>query len=89
MKQIIAAKTGADVTQTICIPNDRFVSIAASGLAGAEVIDIEIDLNGTWVAPAPAIQLSVAATYIQIAGPCTYRVNKPVTAGAVAVFAEI
>ena len=89
MKEIIAAKTGADVTQQIYLPNgDNWASIAASGLAGAEVISLEIDLNGTWTAPVPAIELTTAATYIQVAGPGTYRINKPITAGPVAVFRQ-
>jgi hypothetical protein len=88
MRTLIAATTAANTLKTFCVPNDRFVSLAVTGLDGTETINVEIDCGGTWIAPLPLIQFSTALTYMQVAGPCTYRVNKPITANPVAVFIE-
>jgi len=88
MKEIIAAKTAGDTSQKVQVTQARYVSIAQSGLAGVEVITFDIDLDGTWTAVMPAMQLTAATNLIQLAGPATYRINKPVTAGNCAVFME-
>ena len=87
MKTLIEATTAAD-DALIFIPDDKFVSIAQSGLAAAEVISFEIDLDGTWTAIVPAIELTATENYIQIAGPNTYRVVKGVTASPTTVYVE-
>lgn len=88
MKKVITATTAADTSNTLQVPNGHYASIAQTGLAGIEVITLDIDLNGTWTPILPAIELSATANYIQVAGPAAYRINKPTTAGAVAVFTD-
>jgi hypothetical protein len=88
MKELIAATTDANTDEVISIPDDSYYSFAQTGLAGAETIDFEISLGGAWTGVLPAIQLTATVNYIQLAGPAAYRINKPSTAGAVAVYAE-
>jgi len=88
MKEIIAPTLGAVTDKTIHIPSDGYFSFAQSGLAGVEVISFEINLDGTWTPVTPAIQLTATSNFIQVAGPATYRINKPITAGLTSVYLE-
>ena len=85
MRTLIAAQTAAAI-QDINIASDEYVSLAQSGLVGIEVVKLQVDLDGTWTDILPAIELSATGNYIQVAGPGSYRIVKPVTAGAAAVF---
>lgn len=88
MKKIIAAKTAPDVTQVVSNPTGNYYSFAQTGLAGSEVIDFQINLDGTWTSVIPPIQLTATNNFIQLSGPAAYRVNKPTTASPVAVFSD-
>lgn len=88
MKKVISATTEADVSVEVNIPGDNFISFVATGL-GSETISIEPYLeDGVYLPVVPAIELTSTANYIQVAGPATYRINKPATAAAVAVYLE-
>jgi len=85
MKELITPKTGAE-TKSLYIVNDKFVSLAASFLAGAEEITINILLAGVSTPVIPKIALTASENIIQLAGPNTYEIVKPTTAGAVGVY---
>ncbi len=88
MKKVIDATTDADTSVEVNIPGDNFISFAATGL-GAETIVIEPYLeDGVYLATVPAIELTAAQDFVQVAGPATYRINKPSTAAPVAVYIE-
>lgn len=88
MKELLAPTTSADTSKKIIISDDRFVSVAANGLAGAEEVTFDIDLNGTWVAIATSStpKLDASNNLTQLAGPNTYRVNKDATVASVGVY---
>ena len=88
MKELLVPKTGADSTKKIHINNDRYVSVSANNLAGAETVSFHINQGGTWAAPVPAIELTATENYIQLAGPNTYLAVKSVTAGACGIYQE-
>lgn len=87
MKTLIEPTTSA-VTKKLHINTDRFASVAHDGLAGAEKITFNISLDGTYTPILPEVALDATLNYIQIAGPNTYEVVKPVTASAVGVYIE-
>lgn len=85
MKTIIEPTTAAE-TKSLYIPDDRFVSIAHDGLIGGEEITINIILNGISTPVVPKIALSAAENIIQLAGPNSYDVLKPITANPVGFY---
>ena len=85
MKTLIPATTKA-ATHIIYIQSDNWVSIAHDGLTGIEELSVEIDLDGTWTPVTPPIVLSESNNYMQLSGPNSYRLVKPVTANPVAIF---
>lgn len=85
MRTLIEPTTDAKVNK-IFIPDDRFISVAHDGLAGIEKISFQIELNGTFVAIIPAVEMTAAGNYIQIAGPNTYKVLKDATVASVGVY---
>jgi hypothetical protein len=87
MKKVIDSTTSAG-TFTFFVPTDKFVSIAQVGLSGAEIINIEVDLAGTWVQILPAVILNVSINMIQLGGPGTYRIVKPSTVNPTEVYLE-
>lgn len=87
MKEIIAPTTDASASVKLHINSDRYVSVSANNLAGAEEVTFDVEMNGSWVALAPAVKLDASTNTIQLAGPNTYRINKDSTAGACGVYA--
>jgi len=92
MRELIAPTTDATTAFSIYAPMDRFIGLAQGGPSGSlgagETISLEINLGGVWTPILPAIELTDATNYIQIAGPAKYRINKSPTAAAVGVYLE-
>lgn len=84
MKAIIPATTEA-VNKTIQVPDDGYISFGQTGLTGTEQIKLQINMGG-WVDSLPGITMDKDNNYIQVAGPNTYRIVKPVTASPVTVY---
>lgn len=87
MKEIIAPITAASATKKLHINSDRYVSVGADNLAGAEEVTFDVNMGGNWEPLAPAVKLDASTNVIQLAGPNTYRINKDATAGACGVYA--
>lgn len=84
MRTIIAPTTSAE-TKLIRVDSDEYVSVAQYGLEGTEKITFEIDMDG-WKPVLPELALYSNENYVQIAGPNTYRINKPVTVSPTGVY---
>ena len=85
MKKLFVATTDA-VEKIIFQVNDGYFSVAQTGLAGAEEIKLQISLDDVWTDIVPSIVLSATANYIQVSGPATYKIVKPVTASPATVY---
>ncbi len=81
----IAAVTAAD-TKLLSLNNGQSVTISASGLAGAEVIDVQV-LQGT-VYASVGEELTVAEPAKILDGPGQYQISKGVTVGVVGVYID-
>ena len=86
---IIAAKTAAE-TVLLDTGNYSRVTLAAGGLAGAEVLTVNIVMpDGTLVTAkdesGAAAAVSATTNSIVLAGGPTYSIGKPTTAGAASV----
>ena len=83
--------TGASTITNISAYGDRLpMTLIASGLGAAEVIDIQIETTeGVYVnvfQDGTQVQLTDVNNVVTVYGPGTYSVVKGVTAGAVGVF---
>lgn len=87
MRVLIPAMTSAD-TSTLSIADDGYSSLAQSGLTGTETITLQVDLAGVWTDVVPQIALSVNYNYVQVAGPGTYRISKPITVSPTTVYVD-
>ena len=87
MKTVIAPTINA-ATHEFFVPTDQFVSIAQNGLSGAELVGIDADMDGTWVQVLPVVILDTSVNLIQLGGPCTYRINKPITTNPTGLYLE-
>ena len=87
MKELISPKTEADA-RSIYIPADRFMTVAHDGLSGTEEITFRMKMGGVMQDIKPKVSLTANRNMLQIAGPLTYEVIKPVTANAVGVYIE-
>ena len=72
---------------------DKEVTVIAVGLAGSETIDIQISHDGgitfnNLYESGGQIQLTTTVSAITIQGPGIFRLNKGITAGAVAAYAS-
>lgn len=85
MRELIPA-TLAAVTKSVMIPTAKYASIAQTGLTGTELITISISVGDTYVPITPTVGLTASTNYIQLAGPNSYEIVKPVTASPVAVY---
>lgn len=85
---VSAAVTGS---QGFSVPSlGQSVGLKSSGLAGSEVVTIQVEVNGTFidlVEGGATITLTVANPHRTINGSGIYRVTKLSTAGAVTVTA--
>jgi len=83
-----AAVTGS---QGFSVPSlGQSVGLKSSGLAGSEVVTIQVEVNGTFidlVESGAVVTLTVANPHRTINGSGIYRVTKLSTAGAVTVTA--
>lgn len=82
MRELIPA-TLAAVTKSVMIPTAKYASIAQTG---TELITISISVGDTYVPITPTVGLTASTNYIQLAGPNSYEIVKPVTASPVAVY---
>jgi len=87
MKTVIEPKTQAE-DYIFFVPTDQFVSIGQNGLSGAELVGIEADMGGIWVQVLPVVILDTSINLIQLGGPCTYRLNKPITTNPTGLYLE-
>ena len=85
MKTLIEPTVDA-VTESMYIPDDRYFSLAQNGLTGGEEITVNIRIGATSVPVVPKVAVSVAENLIQLAGPNTYEIIKPVTASPTGVY---
>lgn len=86
--KILIKEQLTSAVEDISIPDDKYSSFAQSGLSGTEVIKLQIDLAGTWADIVPAVELTAVSNYMQVTGPGTYRVVKPVTANPTTVYVD-
>jgi len=89
---LIDAQTAASTgSQGFSVPSlGQSVGLKSSGLAGAEVVTIQVEINGTFidlVEDGAVVTLTVANPHRTINGSGIYRVTKLSTAGAVTVTA--
>lgn len=89
---LIDAQTAAvTASQGFSVPSlGQSVGLKSSGLAGAEVVTIQVEVNGTFidlVESSAVVTLTVANPHRTINGSGIYRVTKLSTAGAVTVTA--
>ena len=89
---LIDAQTAASTgSQGFSVPSlGQSVGLKSSGLAGAEVVTIQVEINGTFidlVESSAVVTLTVANPHRTINGSGIYRVTKLSTAGAVTVTA--
>lgn len=89
---LIDAQTAAvTASQGFSVPSlGQSVGLKSSGLAGSEVVTIQVEVNGTFidlVEDDAVVTLTVANPHRTINGSGIYRVTKLSTAGAVTVTA--
>ena len=89
---LINAQSGAVTgSQGFSVPSlGQSVGLKSSGLAGSEVVTIQVEVNGTFidlVESGAVVTLTVASPHRTINGSGIYRVTKLSTAGAVTVTA--
>ena len=89
---LINAQTAAvTYSQGFSVPTlGQSVGLKSSGLAGAEVVTIQVEVNGTFidlVEGGAVVTLTVANPHRTINGSGIYRVTKLSTVGAVTVTA--
>jgi hypothetical protein len=88
IKLLIDEQTAEVTTAAFNIDNIYPLTVAASGLAGNETVDVQIEINGTYVdvyESGTQIQLTETGNIIQI-NPCgVYRLYKALTVGPVSV----
>ncbi len=89
---LIDAQTAASTgSQGFSVPSlGQSVGLKSSGLAGSEVVTIQVEVNGTFidlVEGGAVVTLTVANPHRTINGSGIYRVTKLSTAGAVTVTA--
>lgn len=83
---LITATTGAVTSPRFELKlTDLPATISATGLAGAEVVDIQISQNGGSTFADTGMQLTAAENTKVISGPGIYKADKDATAGSVAV----
>ncbi len=87
MKTLIVTQLTAAV-EDVSIQDDEYVSFGQSGLSSSEVIKFQVDFNGVWTDIMPAVELTAFSNYMQVAGPGTYRVVKPVTTNPTTVYVD-
>jgi hypothetical protein len=88
---IDAQSTANTGNQGFSVPSHgQSVGLKSRGLAGSEVVTIQVEVNGTWidlVEGGSVVTLTVANPHRTITGSGIYRVTKLSTAGAVTVTA--
>ena len=84
MKVLIPSTTQA-VSKLVQVDSDEYLSFGQVGLSGAEAITFQVDMDG-WKDIVPTIALTVDNNYIQVAGPGTYLLVKPITAAPTGVY---
>lgn len=89
---LIDAQTAAvTASQGFSVPSlGQPVGLKSSGLAGAEIVTIQVEVNGTFidlVESSAIVTLTVANPHRTINGSGIYRVTKLSTTGAVTVTA--
>ena len=89
---LIDAQTAASTgSQGFSVPSlGQSVGLKSIGLAGAEVVTIQVEVNGTFidlVEGGAVVTLTVSSPHRTINGSGIYRVTKLSTAGAVTVTA--
>jgi hypothetical protein len=92
--QIIASQTAA-VTAKASVETGAYgtVTFSADNLAGAEEVDLFVNVGGTWKtlvdADGAAVTLTVNKTFATVEGGPTYAAVKDATAGACGVFVDL
>lgn len=88
---INAQSAAVSYSQGFSVPSlGQSVGLKSSGLAGSEVVTIQVEVNGTFidlVEGGAVVTLTVANPHRTINGSGIYRVTKLSTAGAVTVTA--
>ena len=83
MTKGISATTSADTSLEFRVTGRFGVTVAASSLGASEEIAVEIEVGGSYEATDVVLTADIPA--LMVVGIGKYRINKPVTAGAVAV----
>lgn len=78
MKIMIAATTAA-AEAVVTVPDGQSVTIGQDGLSGVEKITVYFLLYDTPVLISPEIALTTSTNLVNLTGPCTYKIVKPVT----------
>lgn len=84
--QVTDPGTAAATYEFVVSSVDTPATVAAEGLAGAEVVDVQYMMGLNYVNS--GVQLTVAEPVKKITAVGKYRLNKGITAGAVALHFE-
>lgn len=86
---VVAAQTAADSSFEFRVKQGACVSVSAYGLGVGEAVDIELKTGESWIdcydADGTQTQITPARNPVPIDVPGHYRLNKPLTAGAVSL----
>lgn len=83
---LLAATTAATTSAQFCVNKRVTKTISATGLAGAEYVDVQLkDSAGNWVTTSTANRLLATDPARGITTEGDYRLSKSATAGAVSL----
>lgn len=92
-KTLLAPQTGAGASSQFKVSSEqngqRPVSVIATGLAGAENADLQVNANDVWqdvFQDSAQVRLTATNNMVTVYGPGLYRVDKEATAGAAGIF---
>ena len=87
MALTLAATTAADTTVEFAVTSLFPAKVSASGLSTGESIDIEMKIVGVYSSVKTVVDFDTPATLV--IAPGEYRLNKPITAAAVALEVDL